>query len=566
MNNKRIVFVMSLALLLLVFSLPVLAADNITMTVDAKDGQVGEYIFATVGIDNNRDAGFCAAAFGLLYDQRYLLPVAYCTNYAYGYKPLADPDLAAKIGDELARELNRPAEDIVIGSAVEAANLQNVYANGSSPQNGSAMISYTLTSSQQITGDGALVTFIFKIVDMPEDVDSDSFGDTDLQLTKLYNNPWLIADTESLYSVTPLCHNDTVKVSQAAPVQSYIVYHNNLTQDAMVQQAADFGDDVDEVLLTAQTFAKSGAYLVAWNSKADGSGSWYLPGLPASFTLAEGVTQVDLYAQWVDNVYGYIVYYSDADGQKYGGDYGGTEIFVQPGQAKQITIPADAPFTRTGYLFSDWNTRADGKGRTYLPSEKVTIAAGAGLRLHANWLDDRDPHVKLTYQYNFPDGSIATRLVSIADGIKLILPVHDNGYLFLGWYDDPTGGTRVGMAEDAYHPDQDVTLYAHWQGLRVTAAQQAPGPLRFTLTPDGAGAADLPGAELLIALYNSENRLLACRAFPQQTIAVASPAVCDFAYSGDWTEARVFVLDGMTSLLPLCSAARIAKSEVTVAP
>ena len=54
---------------------------------------------------------------------------------------------------------------------------------------------------------------------------------------------------------------------------------------------------------------------------------------------------------------------------------------------EEVTLPDTKP-ERLGFTFLNWNTRADGEGTTYNPSDKVknlTTVNGSEVKLYAQW-------------------------------------------------------------------------------------------------------------------------------------------------------------------------------------
>ena len=120
--------------------------------------------------------------------------------------------------------------------------------------------------------------------------------------------------------------------------------------------------------------------------------------------------------------------------------------------ATEVTLPLA---TRSGYLFAGWytaavgGTRVGGAGDPYAPSEDVT--------LYAQWGQPCD----VTYDANGGSCSISSQTYT---GAALVLPTATlDGYWFMGWYDAPTGGSKIGDAGGSYHPQGAITLYAQWK-------------------------------------------------------------------------------------------------------
>jgi len=118
---------------------------------------------------------------------------------------------------------------------------------------------------------------------------------------------------------------------------------------------------------------RSGYVFAGWNTDAKGNGTAYQPD---EWVSANG--NITLYAQWENAVYN-ITY--DANGGKNAPadtmDYYGM-VF---GQAA-----ASGNMTRSGYVFTGWNTDAKGNGTAYQSGEWVS--ANSNITLYAQWKKD----------------------------------------------------------------------------------------------------------------------------------------------------------------------------------
>jgi uncharacterized repeat protein (TIGR02543 family) len=113
---------------------------------------------------------------------------------------------------------------------------------------------------------------------------------------------------------------------------------------------------------------KAGSIFTGWNTKADGSG--------AVFTARTPVTaNITVYAQWEAIPEGSFVVTFDKNG-------GDTDAYPRTafGGAEGVgTFPV--PPTKAGYIFSAWNTSADGTGTVFTVKTPVTEA----ITVYAKW-------------------------------------------------------------------------------------------------------------------------------------------------------------------------------------
>ena len=145
-------------------------------------------------------------------------------------------------------------------------------------------------------------------------------------------------------------------------------------------------------------------------------------------------------------------------------------------------------FTRTGYVFTGWNTAADGSGAAYADQQEVAslLDAPGTLALYAQW----EP---IKYFVHF-DGNLAggpaMQSLEIAYDQAFILPpcqyVFENEGLenskFLGW-NTARDGSGEGFADEASvinlcsEAGDSITLYAQWEDPEPAPAPTPdPGP------------------------------------------------------------------------------------------
>ena len=121
--------------------------------------------------------------------------------------------------------------------------------------------------------------------------------------------------------------------------------------------------------LNSNTFTRTGYTFTGWNTKADGSGTSYTNG--QTITLTSNLT---LYAQWKKDVIYTITFNAN------GGSGTMSALSVKEGASQKLTANS---FTRTGYIFTGWNTKADGSGTSYTNGQ--TITPTSNLTLYAQW-------------------------------------------------------------------------------------------------------------------------------------------------------------------------------------
>ena len=123
-----------------------------------------------------------------------------------------------------------------------------------------------------------------------------------------------------------------------------------------------------------------------------------------------------------------------------------------------ISTPLTAnSFTRSGYVFSGWNTAADGSGTNYADSANITTSND--LTLFAKWTAGVNKTV--TFNANGGSGTMADQVAGSATALTPNTFIR-SGYLFTGW-NTVSGGTGYSYSDNASFPfTVNATLYAQW--------------------------------------------------------------------------------------------------------
>ena len=226
--------------------------------------------------------------------------------------------------------------------------------------------------------------------------------------------------------------------------------------------------------LTSNAFAKTGYHFVGWNTKADGSGtSYYNQQSVINLSSTQGAV-INLYAQWDTNSYT-IAFAGNGNT-----DGNTSSMNMKFDETKNLNANG---YTKTGYTFSNWNTKADGSGTDYKNKQSVknlTRVNGETVYLYAQW-------IPITYTIRF-NGNGATS--GSTDSMSMTYDVAKNltangfnktGYIFEGWNTNSSGtGTNYTDKQSVKNLTSTnggtVTLYAKWK------------PITYTIKFDGNGA------------------------------------------------------------------------------
>ena len=135
---------------------------------------------------------------------------------------------------------------------------------------------------------------------------------------------------------------------------------------------------------------------------------------------------------------------------------------------KTYTVPP-CSFTRTGYNFVKWNTKADGIGTDYNPDATINLD-GTAVNLYAIWTpqtydityqDQGDVAFSGTHDGGYPTKHTYGTATTLKSATK-------SGYNFLGWFttSNCSGSAITQLGATDY--TGNITLYAKWEEIPTT--------------------------------------------------------------------------------------------------
>jgi uncharacterized repeat protein (TIGR02543 family) len=199
---------------------------------------------------------------------------------------------------------------------------------------------------------------------------------------------------------------------------------------------------------------KTGYAIGGWSTTDGGTQSYALSG---SYSAAGNI---NLYPVWAVNSYT-ITYKKGTNGT--GVDVVQTFVYGNTATLGSATIA----LIRVGYTITGWAT-SDGGAKTNDLSSSYTSAAN--LILYPVWGANT---YTVTYDASTNGGTALspdTDTFTVAGStLTLKTPAGRTGYTANGWYDAPTGGTKIGNAgAGSYSPTSDITLYFQWTPIAYT--------------------------------------------------------------------------------------------------
>ena len=168
-----------------------------------------------------------------------------------------------------------------------------------------------------------------------------------------------------------------------------------------------------KVKLNANKFKRTGYTFTGWNTKANGKGKTYKNKASIKNLASSGT--VTLYAMWKANTYKVAFNANGGKGKM------SPQSFTYGKSAK---LNANK-FSRVGYKFIGWNTKANGTGTTYKNNASVkNVAAAGSVTLYAIWQSTSSP-MPTTSTTPLPNSSIKRTIkigwVALDSNKKMIL-------------------------------------------------------------------------------------------------------------------------------------------------
>lgn len=262
--------------------------------------------------------------------------------------------------------------------------------------------------------------------------------------------------------------------SQAGAGQSSIIYNGNgATEGSMGMQV---GDPDTNATIQANKYKRQGYKFTGWNTKPDGTGTAYTEG--QTVTMPKEGQSLNLYAQW--KALPVTISYNGNGGKgTVAGEtvVAGTDVDTKPNG-----------FTRVGYTFKGWNTKADGSGTPYQPGADIRL--DGNVTLYAMW--EANPY-KVAYAPNGGKGTMPEQTFAYDQTQPLDGNLFDrDGWTFTGWNTEKDGsGTAYADRQEVTNLTTEnggkVTLYAQWKADKAALHYDANADTATGDTPESEG-------------------------------------------------------------------------------
>ena len=276
-------------------------------------------------------------------------------------------------------------------------------------------------------------------------------------------------NTQSDGSGTSYTNKQNLKLSSETPLTLFAQWQENVVKTEVIFDSNGGTGSMSNQIFTVgvsqnlqvNTFTRTGYTFTGWNTQSDGSGTSYTN--KQSLTLSE-TTPLTLYAQWQENVVKTEVIFDSNGGT---GSMSNQIFTVGVSQNLQVNT-----FTRTGYTFTGWNTRADGSGANYADKQSLTLTEAVPLTLYAQW-EQIVTNVEVIFDSNGGSGSMSNQVFTA--GVSQNLQANTfarSGYNFIGWNIRADGsGTNYADKQSLTLSGEttSLTLYAQWYQAEIAS-------------------------------------------------------------------------------------------------
>lgn len=186
-------------------------------------------------------------------------------------------------------------------------------------------------------------------------------------------------------------------------------------------------------------------------------------------------------------VYYYNIIYNSNDGQNKKETDSKIAYQTDPDTPEITSLASAGLFTRTGYKFQKWNTKADGKGTSYAADQEVyNLTKNGQINLYAIWKANT---YTVQFVTNAPKGFDTLKELTVSGtmnnvgctyGTAKAMPANAysiKGFSFGGWYKDAkcTSGPVTSLSNLTPVNGGVVKLYAKWIPITYTIRYDANG-------------------------------------------------------------------------------------------
>ncbi len=231
-----------------------------------------------------------------------------------------------------------------------------------------------------------------------------------------------------------------------APKDYYFIEKGNVTNGTMDGIPDEGANYIEGTSLTLEAIPNEGYGFKYWsisNSEDKPTDN------PLTFTPTGSATVTPVFGKKVNVAY------------NLNGGTGTTPTTEQVISGDSITTAASTGFSRPGYTFVCWNTKANGKGTNVNAESSFTV--NAATTLYAKWSAN---NYEVTLDHNNGTGETTVVNATFDANMPTVTPPTKDGFVFDGYYDALEGGTKYynanGTSAKKWDKASTETLYAHW--------------------------------------------------------------------------------------------------------
>ena len=185
-----------------------------------------------------------------------------------------------------------------------------------------------------------------------------------------------------------------------------------------------------------------------------------------------------------------------------------------------ITVSDGSGFTRTGYVFSGWNTKADGTGKNYAKSEKAEFSEST--TLYAKWTA-----IGYNISYNLQNGTAGTNKPTTAKYDQVVTISNPTKTVTITGDANGTGATITGS------PVSKPQTFAGWTYSGGNTATALYGTASNAVTTSWNNASTKVKAEYFKNLTATNNATVTMKA-NWTTAAITLPKATKTGYTVKW--------------------------------
>lgn len=256
---------------------------------------------------------------------------------------------------------------------------------------------------------------------------------------------------------------DVTLYAQWVVVGFVVTFNANGGEGSMPAQVA-----TTSTPLTPNAFTWANRTFLGWNTAADGLGEDFADG--AVHPFGSSGSQV-LYAQWSQAPTRTVTFNAN----------GGSGVMTAQ-VANEPSALDTVGFTRANFVFTGWNTQANGLGTPYSNLEVYDFSAD--LTLYAQWTPIQT--FSVTFNANGGSGAMSTQTSSSPTTLSPNTFTR-SGFAFVGWALTTSGGA-VYADQDVYDFDADITLFARWSSAVTVTFNPNAGDALGSMAAQSVGA------------------------------------------------------------------------------